>query len=103
MTCIGIIGFGFMGRIHLRSYLATGRAEIVAVADPREDSLTRETPAGNIESSGGKPFDVSRLKRYADYRELLKDDSIEAVSICSPTRQHVEEAIAALEAGKHVI
>ncbi len=103
MTRIGIIGFGFMGRIHLRSYLASGRAEIVAVADPRDDCLTRETPAGNIEFGAGKPFDVTRLKRFADYRELLDDQSIEAVSICSPTRQHVDEAIAALGAGKHLI
>lgn len=103
MTRIGIIGFGFMGRIHLRSYLSTGRARVVAVADPRDDCLTRETPAGNIETSAGGQFDLKSLTCHADYRDLLDDDSIDAVSICSPTRQHVDMAIAALEAGKHVL
>jgi len=103
MTRIGIIGFGFMGRIHLRSYLADGRADIAAVADPRHDCLTRETPAGNIDQRSGQTFDLTRLKRHADYRDLIADDSIEAVSICSPTSQHVEMSIAALQAGKHVL
>jgi predicted dehydrogenase len=103
MTRIGIIGFGFMGRIHLRSYLADGRAEIVAVADPRDDCLTRETPAGNIDARGGARFDLAGLKRHADYRDLLADSSVDAVSICSPTRQHVEVAIAALASGKHLL
>jgi predicted dehydrogenase len=41
-------------------------------------------------------------KAFRDYRELLADSSIDAVSIVTMWDQHTEPAIAALEAGKHV-
>ena len=37
-----------------------------------------------------------------DYRTILEDDSIDAVIVCSPAHDHVEQTLAALEAGKHV-
>ena len=40
---------------------------------------------------------------YTDYRELIKDPRVEAVGVFTPAPLHVEMAVAALEAGKHVI
>ena len=42
-------------------------------------------------------------KTYTDYRKLLEDQSINVVHICTPNRSHSEIAVAALEAGKHVM
>lgn len=39
----------------------------------------------------------------ADYKEVLADEEIEAVSVCTPNKMHSEVAIAALRAGKHVL
>jgi predicted dehydrogenase len=38
-----------------------------------------------------------------DYREVLRDSSIDAVHVCTPNAQHYEMAKAALQAGKHVL
>ena len=40
---------------------------------------------------------------YADWRELLRDGEIDAVYLATPVRLHVEQAVAAAEAGKHVL
>jgi len=43
------------------------------------------------------------VKRYADFTEMVKDPDIDAISLCLPTAFHTEAAIAALDAGKHVL
>lgn len=40
---------------------------------------------------------------YLDYKELLKDDSIDVIHVCTPNISHAEISIAAMEAGKHVM
>ena len=40
---------------------------------------------------------------YADWRELLRDPEIDAVYVATPVRLHVEQSVAAAEAGKHVL
>jgi predicted dehydrogenase len=40
---------------------------------------------------------------YGDWRELLRDDEIEAIYLATPVRLHAEQAVAAAEAGKHVL
>jgi predicted dehydrogenase len=43
------------------------------------------------------------LRWYADWRELLTDDYIDAVYVATPVNLHAEQTIAAIEAGKHVL
>lgn len=40
---------------------------------------------------------------YTDYKELLKDASIDVIHVCTPNISHAEISIAAMEAGKHVM
>ena len=47
-----------------------------------------------------RKFDVG--KTFTDYREMLADPGIDAVSVITQWQQHVEPACASLEAGKHV-
>ena len=43
------------------------------------------------------------VKAYSDYAEMLRDKEIDAVTICTPSGMHADQAIAAIEAGKHVL
>ena len=89
---VGIIGAGGIARgQHLPAYKADADCEIVAVADISEESAKK----------AAEQFDVP--KTYTDYKELLSDKDIEAVSVCTPNFMHAEPTIAALEAGKHVM
>ena len=93
---IGVISLGWMGRLHARSYRSVSErfpelgaeARLVAAADPVE-----EAQRAAVEDLGFE-------RAYADYRELLADPQVEAVSICSPNYLHEEIALAAVEAGK---
>jgi len=105
---VGIIGMGFMGRTHLGAYeraAADGRpCEIVAVCDADAERRAGRTGAGGNFDAGGKPlFDAARVRGCADVNDLLSDKRIHAVSICTPTDTHVDLALRALAAGKHVL
>ncbi|MCE7481218.1 Gfo/Idh/MocA family oxidoreductase [Microbacterium profundi] len=93
---VGLISVGWMGRLHSRAYLAAAhhypelsvRAVLHTAADP---------------DPGGRAHAVDVLgyaNAVSDYRELLADPEIDAVSICSPNFLHREIALAAAEAGK---
>lgn len=88
---VGMIGVGRIGRLHVENITSfIPRLEIVAAADVAIDA-SREW----LESKGIKEF-------YTDYRDLLKNDDIEAVIIASATDTHKEIAIAAAEAKKQI-
>ena len=50
-----------------------------------------------------KKFGTEDAKFYEDYKELLKDETIDIVHVCTPNRSHSFITIDALEAGKHVM
>jgi UDP-N-acetyl-2-amino-2-deoxyglucuronate dehydrogenase len=88
----GIIGCGWVASAHawgVRS-LADDGVRLIGVADQDE------ARAGEL---GGR-FGASTTP---DYRELLADDAIHAVSICLPDHLHHEVTMAAAEAGKHIL
>ena len=110
---VGILGLGFMGRTHLRAWNAAGRdtgsgerVRIAAVCDERIDALElRDESAGNIEADarGELLIDPASVHCLTSPGELLSDPAVDVVSICTPTDTHVELALAAIEAGKHVL
>lgn len=93
---IGVISLGWMGRLHARSYRTVSErfpeldaeARLVVAADPIEQARRAATQ------------DLGFERARADYRELLADPEVEAVSICAPNYLHEEIALAAVEAGK---
>ncbi|MCX7872680.1 MAG: Gfo/Idh/MocA family oxidoreductase [Verrucomicrobiae bacterium] len=101
---VGLIGLGFMGVTHLNAYQKVSDAEIVAVCDavriPENGKLVSQ---GNIGTGTELKLDFTRIKAYRDYQEMLKNPDVELVDICVPTPAHPEIAIAAMEAGKHVV
>lgn len=104
MVRIGIVGVGFMGMIH---YLASRKlkgAKVTAICSRDAKKLKGDWRGirGNFGPRGEK-MDLSHLKKYEDYDDLLADPEIDLVDVCNPTQQHPSYAIRALEAGKHVI
>lgn len=94
-TRIGIIGCGGIANgKHLGSLsLYPDRVEIVAFCDI---ILSRAEAAA-------KKFGTPDAAVYADYHELLSDQTIDAVHVCTPNASHCKITVAALEAGKHVM
>lgn len=106
MVRIGVLGLGTMGSTHLDAYSKLGDANIVAVCDWDANVLSGKNKAdGNIEgqAKGGFDLHAPSLKKYADGMQMIADPDIQAIDICLPTPEHVRYAVAALEAGKHVI
>ena len=101
---IGVVGLGFMGVTHLNAYQKVPGAEIVAVCDairvPENGKLVIQ---GNIGTGTELKLDMQKVRAYRDYQEMLNNPEVEVVDICVPTPAHPEIAIAAMEAGKHVI
>jgi len=89
-TRVGIIGVGQIGKHHVQNYSSIDDAQIVAVADINEAEANRVAEENDIPNV------------YADFRELLKRDDIEAVDVCLHNNFHAPVTIAAFEAGKHV-
>ena len=87
---VGIVGTGFVGDIHHASFKGwVHDAEVVAVASP--NNATKFAQEHQIRSV------------YSDYRELLKDKSIDVVDIGIPNDLHCQVVIDAAQAGKHII
>jgi len=89
---VGLIGCGAIAEIaHLPAYQNAPGVRIAALADPDARRL------GLLSSK----FQVR--KTYSDYRDLLGDRSIEAISVCVPTGFHHEVVLEAFASGKHVL
>jgi len=104
---IGIIGYGFMGSTHARAYQRALRdgypCRLIAIADSSMRSLDDvDDSSGNLET-GSHPVDFSAVRLYRNAEELFADPDIHVVSVCTHTDTHVDIAIAALRAGKHVL
>ena len=94
---VGVIGTGFMGKAHSIAYSASASVfgtglrpclEIVCDLSP-ERASQRATDLG--------------FSRYSDnWRDVVEDDQVHLVSVCTPNDTHAEIAIAALAADKHV-
>jgi predicted dehydrogenase len=83
---VGVIGVGVMGSHHARVYDELPGARLVAVADADETRLAGDRWGASV-------------RAYEDYRTMLAEESLDAVSIVVPTRLHLEVALACIERG----
>jgi len=89
---IAVIGAGRAGLIHAGNFLrSVPGARLVALADPVAESLARARQELGVENA------------QTDYRRVLEDPTVQAVVIATPTAYHREIAVAAAEAGRHVL
>jgi UDP-N-acetylglucosamine 3-dehydrogenase len=87
---VAVIGIGFWGRNHVRVFQELPQTELVGICDvntERVSALAKEL----------------KIEGYTDSNQLLKREDLDAVSICTWTTAHAEEATRALNAGKHVL
>lgn len=84
-----IVGCGAIAQVHAKSILELGH-ELVALADINADHLIQFS-----EKFGGRT--------YSSLEEMLENENVEIVHICTPHDLHVPMAIYALEHGVHVI
>lgn len=93
-----------MGAAHVSAITSNPYAELAAVV-----TTNKKAREGDLSETGGnldlgtRIFDFSKVTKYDNWRDLVADKNIEAVTVCLPTDMHAEVTIAALEAGKHVL
>jgi predicted dehydrogenase len=88
---VGVLGAGSWGINHVRVLAAEPRCRVVAVAEPdlaKRPRIAELAPAARWTESAA---------------EVLADGDVDAIVIATPAATHVELAIAALDAGKHVL
>lgn len=86
----GIIGCGVIAPTHVWAIEENDRAELTALCDRDPARLSKLAKGKTVET-------------YADWKELLASEAVDAVAICLPHHLHAPAFIDALEAGKHVI
>jgi predicted dehydrogenase len=92
-----------MGWFHTSRYLQLPNAQIAAIADIVPERLeAKEAVEINI-SAGEGTHDLSQAARYGEGLDLIREADVDVVDICLPTYLHAEYAIAAMEAGRHVL
>ena len=86
---LGLIGLGYIGKVHLRQCLNLESAKLVAASDISKKALNfaKKMGAKNV---------------FTEYQQLLKDPSIDAVIIALPTHLHASCAESVAEAGKDI-
>src|SRR6201994_145552 len=95
---IGMVGYAFMGAAHSRAWATVGQAFDVPLR-PRMNVLVGRDEAATRFAA----------RRYGwhhvetDWRALIDRDDVDLVDVCTPGDTHAEIAIAALDAGKHVL
>lgn len=87
----GVIGLGWFGEVHADNLAEIPGIELAALCTRRPERLNEIADRLGV------------TRRYTDYRELLADPEIDAVSITTHINDHREIAIDALRSGKHVL
>jgi len=105
MVNVGIVGLGFMGKMHFECYQANRKARVVAIADvdPAKRAGDWSNIGGNIGEAVGAMVDLGGITTYARAADLMADPNVELVDICLPTYLHAKFTVAALKADKHVM
>lgn len=89
MIRIGLVGYGFMGKMHAECYAASGIGQVVALADVEADR--RDQAAAKL-----------GCRTFESVEALLDGAEVDAVDICTPTYLHEEHVLAAIGSGKDV-
>jgi Predicted dehydrogenases and related proteins len=85
-----VVGTGFIGPAHIEALRRIPNVEVAALSEATIDLAKEKSTALGI-------------SRYYTFDELLKQDDIQCIHICTPNFLHYPQAKAVLEAGKHVV
>ncbi len=87
----GVIGIGWFGEVHADTLASMPGIELAALSTRRPERLAEVADRYGV------------ARRYSDYRELLADPDVDAVSVVTHYYDHADVAVDALRAGKHVL
>ena len=87
----GIVGCGVIGPWHATATENVEESYLAAVCDCVEDKAKTLAEERGV------------AKVYTDYDEMLKDDEIDIIHVCTPSGMHSDMAVAAAQAGKHIL
>ncbi|WP_392544616.1 Gfo/Idh/MocA family protein [Oryzobacter telluris] len=96
---VGVIGAGWMGHVHARAYGRLTQHWPDLPLRPRVAAVADSSPAA---ASAFARAHGEEVTEYADWRDLVADPSVEAVSVTAPNAMHREIGVAVAEAGKHL-
>lgn len=88
---VAVIGYGYWGPNLVRNFANSGAARVVGVSDL---DLAKLAASKRLHSE---------IETTSDFRDFLRDPSIDAVAIATPVHTHYDLALSALKAGKHVL
>ena len=86
---VALVGAGGMGKIHLSLLRSMDDVQVVAVVD--------------VEGAARANADDGKTMLYRDIHEMLANEQVDIVDVCTPTYLHAECSIAAMERGIHVL
>ena len=89
---IGIVGLGWVAGAHIETFKNVTGANVTAICSRRAHD------SKDLEAQYGIP-----LKVYNDFEQMIADPEIDIIDICTPHPFHPDQAVAAAEAGKHLI
>ena len=95
---VGMVGYAFMGAVHSQAWRTAGRFFDLPLA-PAMTALCGRDPAATSAAAARMGW----ASVESDWKQMMTRDDIQLVDICTPGNTHAEIAIAALEAGKHVL
>ena len=90
MLKVGLVGIGGMGFVHYNAYKRIEGAEVVAVADVRTEMAKEK-------------IKEDKVNIYSNIDELLANEKVDVIDICSPSYLHTDIAMKALAAGCHTL
>ena len=91
MIGIGVVGYGYWGPNLVRNFVEAPGARVIAVSDLRPERLAQAQAR------------YPGVSVTTDHRELMADPAVDALVIATPVSTHFDLALAALQAGKHVL
>jgi predicted dehydrogenase len=120
-TTLALIGMGGQGHVNLFNFLQMDEVQVVAVCDVNRESggyISWNWMQGKEQKLGGREparrlvdehyakqkglGEYRGCKAYADFRELLEREDVDAVMVATPDHTHAVVTMAAIEQGKHV-
>lgn len=95
---VAVVGFGWMGRVHTQAYARVPHHFPQLALRPRLVTVAEDVPGRAEQAAEQFGFDSTTR----DWREVVADPRVQAVSITAPNFLHREIGVAMAEAGKHI-
>ena len=95
---VGLVGYAFMGAAHSQAWRTAGRFFDLPLRPDMAVLCGRDAAATTAAAQR-----MGWRATETDWKELLRRDDVQLVDVCTPGDTHAEIAVAALEAGKHVL